>query len=261
MRFSETLNSIRRDGETWTGSLDEDWMQGRSAFGGIQAAMALRVMRSLVQAEVPLRSLQVAFIAPVPAGPVKVAAKVLRQGKSVTQIEARLLHGDDTVCLVVGVFGAPRESTLRLLPSQPAVEAMAKPHVLRYVPGLLPQFTQQFEARWLQGDIPFSGGANTEHVIEISLKDDGVADETHVLAFADFIPPIALSMLDKPAPGSSLSWMLELFADSRGLPLSNWRIDAKLQVAQDGYTSQQVMLWGPDGQPIALSRQSMVVFG
>jgi acyl-CoA thioesterase len=236
-------------------------MQGRSAFGGIQAAMALRAMRSLVSADVPLRSLQVAFIAPVPAGPVNIEARMLRQGKSVTQIEARLLDGDDTACLLIGVFGAPRESMLRLLPSQPVVEPMAKPHVLRYVPGVLPQFTQQFEARWLRGDIPFSGGKSTEQVIELSLKDDGVADEAHVLAFADFIPPIALSMLDKPAPGSSLSWMLELFADCRGLPLSNWRVDATLQVAQDGYTSQQVMLWGPGGQPIALSRQSMVVFG
>jgi hypothetical protein len=55
--------------------------------------------------------------------------------------------------------------------------------------------------------------------------------------------------------------MLELFADSRGLPLNGWRIDAQLQAAEDGYTSQQVMLWGPGGEPVALSRQSMVVFG
>jgi acyl-CoA thioesterase len=261
MRFSETLHSIRRDGETWVGSLSEDWMQGRSAFGGIQAAMALRVMRSLLTADMPLRSLQVAFVAPVAAGPVKITARVLRQGKSVVQIEARLLDADVTACLLIGIFGAPRESKLHLLPSQPTVQPMAKPHVLRYVPGLLPQFTQQFEARWLRGDIPFSGSTKTEQVVEVSLKDDGVADEAHVLAFADFIPPVALSMLDKPAPGSSLSWMLELFADSRGLPLENWRIDVTLQVAQDGYTSQQVMLWGPGGEPIALSRQSMVVFG
>jgi acyl-CoA thioesterase len=261
MRFSETLHTIRRDGETWSGSLSEDWMQGRSAFGGIQAAMALHAMRSLLPADVPLRSVQVAFIAPVPAGPVKISARVLRQGKSVTQVEARLLDGDDTACLVIGIFGAPRSSTLHLLPRQPTVQAMAKPYVLRYVPGVLPQFTQQFEARWLVGDVPFSGSTKTEQVVEVSLKDEGVADEAHVLAFADFIPPVALSMLDKPAPGSSLSWMLELFADSRGLPLANWRIDAKLQVAQDGYTSQQVMVWGPGGQPIALSRQSMVVFG
>lgn len=261
MRFSEALDTVHRDGDLWTASISEDWMQGRSAFGGIQAALALRAMRTLVPTETPLRSLQVTFVSPIPAGPVHIAAKVLRQGKSVTQVEAHLMDGDATACVVIGVFGAARESVLHVMPSQPSVEAMAKPHVLRYVPGILPQFTQHFDARWLQGDIPFSGSSKTAQVVEIALKDDGVADEAQVIAFADFIPPVALSMLRQPAPGSSLTWMLELFADSRGLPLNNWRIDAQLQAAQDGYTSQQVMLWGPDGQPIALSRQSMVVFG
>jgi acyl-CoA thioesterase len=261
MRFSEALNGVRRDGDTWVASIGEDWLQGRSAFGGIQAALALRAMRELVAAEVPLRSLQVAFLAPVPAGEVRIVAKVLRQGKNVSQVEARLVDGDDTLCVVIAVFGAARASKLHLLPAQPAVQAMSAPHVLRYVPGLLPQFTQHFHARWLQGDVPFSGSTKTEQVVDISLKDDGVADEAHVIAFADFIPPVALSMLDQPAPGSSLTWMLELFADARGLPLDGWRIDAQLQAAQDGYTSQQVMLWGPGGEPVALSRQSMVVFG
>ena len=261
MRFSEAMESVRRDGDTWAAPISEDWLQGRSAFGGLQVALALRAMRALVPAEVPLRSLQVAFLAPVAAGPVRITAKVLRQGKSVTQLEARLIDGDATLCLVIGIFGVARASALHVLPSQPTVEVVAKPQVLRYVPGLLPQFTQHFEARWLQGDIPFSASTKTEQVVEVSLKDDGVADEAHVVAFADFIPPVALSMLAQPAPGSSLTWMLELFADSRGLPLNNWRIDAQLQAAQDGYTSQQVMLWGPGGQPVALSRQSMVVFG
>lgn len=260
MRFSEVLKSVRRDGDTWIASISEDWLQGRSAFGGLQAALAVQVMRELVP-EAPLRSLQVVFVAPIPASTVRMDAKILRRGKSVTQVEARFLDGDATACLVIGVFGAPRESGLRVLPACPAVEATATPHVLRYVPGLLPQFTQHFEAKWLQGDIPFSGSKKTAQVVEVGLKDEGVADEAQVIAFADFIPPVALSMLDQPAPGSSLTWMLELFADCRGLPLSGWRIDAALQAAQDGYTSQQVMLWGPNGEPAALSRQSMVVFG
>lgn len=261
MRFSEALASVQRDGDVWSASISEDWLQGRSAFGGLQAALVLRTMRGLVPTEIPLRSLQVTFVAPIPAGSVRIVTKLLRQGKSVTQIEARLMDGDATACLVIGVFGAARESKLRLLPTQPIVEAMPQPHVLRYVPGLLPQFTQHFDARWLLGDIPFSGSTKTAQVVEVGLKDEGLVDEAQVVAFADFIPPVALSMLDQPAPGSSLTWMLELFADSRGLPLQGWRIDAQLQAAQDGYTSQQVMLWGPDGQPIALSRQSMVIFG
>jgi hypothetical protein len=83
-----------------------------------------------------------------------------------------------------------------------------------------------------------------------------------VIAIADLIPPIALSHLRKPSPGSSLTWMLEFIADDFAhLALENWRVDAELVFAGDGYTSQSAMIWGPGGIPVALSRQSMVVFG
>lgn len=83
-----------------------------------------------------------------------------------------------------------------------------------------------------------------------------------MLAFADFILPIALSMFDKPVPGSSLTWMDELLRDRfDDLGMNDWRVDAQLIAARDGYTNQSVMLWGPHGVPVALSRQSMVVFG
>jgi hypothetical protein len=45
------------------------------------------------------------------------------------------------------------------------------------------------------------------------------------------------------------------------LPLRGYRLDAEMVVGKDGYTSQSVMVWGARGEPIALSRQSMVVFG
>jgi hypothetical protein len=110
--------------------------------------------------------------------------------------------------------------------------------------------------------LPFSGGHQRESVLQLSLRDDGPVDETHVLAFADFIPPIALSMFAAPTPGSSLTWMLELLRDRYDdLGLDDWRVDAELIAARDGYTNQSVMLWGPRGEPVALSRQSMVVFG
>jgi hypothetical protein len=66
-----------------------------------------------------------------------------------------------------------------------------------------------------------------------------------VLVFADFIPPIALSMFAVPTPGSSLTWMLELLRDRYDdLGLDDWRVDAELIAARDGYTNQSVMLWG-----------------
>lgn len=261
MRFSEAMQSVTRHGDHWQATVSADWLQGRSAFGGLQAALAVRAMRELAPADMPLRSLQATFVAPVPAGPVSIRARCLREGRSVIQVEASLCDGEKTLCQLVGVFGNARPSALNFQPVQPPVANVSATE-LRYVEGPMPAFIQHFRARWLRGDLPFSGGQQRESVLQLSLRDDGPADETTVLALADFIPPIALSMFDAPTPGSSLTWMIELLRDRYDdLGLDNWRVDADLIAARDGYTNQSVMLWGPHGEPVALSRQSMVVFG
>ena len=49
-----------------------------------------------------LRSLQVTFLAPVPGGPVRARANILRSGKSATHVEARIVDGDNTLAIMVG---------------------------------------------------------------------------------------------------------------------------------------------------------------
>ncbi|HWU75458.1 MAG TPA: thioesterase family protein [Rhodanobacter sp.] len=261
MRFSEAMQSVTRHGGHWQATVSEDWLQGRSAFGGLQAALGLRAMRELVPADMPLRTLQVTFLAPVAAGCVTIRAACLRQGRSAIHVEASLCDGDQVLCRLLGVFGSARPSVLDFGPEQATVAAAATAKEWRHVEGLMPAFARHFRARWLRGELPFSGGTQRESVVQLSLRDHGRPDETHVLAFADFIPPIALGMFNQPVPGSSLTWMVELLRDRYDdLGMDDWRVDAELLAARDGYTNQSVMLWGPRGEPVALSRQSMVVF-
>ena len=238
----------------------EDWLQGRTLFGGFQAVVGLAAMRSLAP-EAPLRSLQVTFLAPVPGGPVRARARVLRSGKSATHVEARIVDGDNTLALMVGVFGRPRDSAIALRPRQPNVTP-ENPFQLPRIPGVTPNFTQHFKARWIAGGPPWSGTEKPDIVVELAMRDSGNATESHVLAMADFIPPIALSYLRTPVPAASLTWMLELLAeDVSSLPLEGWRVDAQMTAAHSGYINQSLMLWGPGGVPVALGRQTMVVFG
>src|SRR4051794_23479874 len=104
--FSQVLASAQGDAHELTLNVPSDWMQGRSVFGGLQAAFALRAMRVLVP-DAPLRTLQTTFIAPVAAS-MRVRARILRQGKNATHVEARI--GDDTAtqAIVIGVFGIAR---------------------------------------------------------------------------------------------------------------------------------------------------------
>ena len=254
------LARVQAVGGTATLDVPEDWLQGRTLFGGLQAVVGLAAMRSLVTS-MPLRSLQVTFLAPVPGGPVRAEARTLRSGKSTTHVEARLVDGDATLCLMVGVFGTSRPSVVEHRLQQPT-ESSANAIEMPFIPGAVPNFTQHFRARWLVGAPPRSGDTHAQNVIDLSMRDPGKATEYHAVAMADFIPPIALSWLKEPAPAASLSWMLELLPeDLSTLPLEGWRVDAQMTAAHGGYTHQSLVLWGPGGVPVALGRQTMVVFG
>ncbi|MEW5298924.1 MAG: hypothetical protein WDW36_001994 [Sanguina aurantia] len=53
-----------------------------------------------------------------------------------------------------------------------------------------------------------------------------------------FMPRRPLGMFNAPTPGSSLTWMIELLRDRYDdLGLDDWRIDARLVAARDGYTT------------------------
>lgn len=259
MRYSDLLATLRRTADGVELDVLPDWMQGRSMFGGLQVAVAVAAMRTLVTT--PLRTLQVTFVAPVPQGVVRARARLLRSGKNASHVEAQLLVGDDIACTAIGVFGSARASVVSKLPQQPSLPVQA-PVAFPFVEGFTPQFLRHFKATVLQGDLPYTGKPLSEVVVEIDMLDDSKTTEAHVLAIADFMPPIALCWLREFTTGSSLTWMLEFLADDfAALPLQGWRADTTLVAAREGYTSQSVMLWGPGGVPVAISRQSMVIFG
>lgn len=261
MLFSQVLDGITTTTTGYAAVIDADWLQGRSTFGGLQSALIVRAMRSLVPEDMPLRTLQTTFIAPVGAGVVEIKVQVLRKGKSAIHVQGTLQHEGQVQCLVIGVFGSRRPSKITITPQRPKVVS-EQPVDFRYIAGLTPSFIQHFDVRWLRGGLPFSGSQLPENIIEIGMHDDGPTTDEHVLAIADVIPPVGLSLLTTPSFGSSLTWMIEFLRDRfDDLPLRGWRMDAELTAAQDGYTSQTGMVWGPGGEAVALSRQSMVVFG
>jgi hypothetical protein len=264
MLFSDVLGSMTRAGDGWTVRIESDWLQGRSAFGGLQAAIALRAMRAIAPLH-PLRVLQTTFIAPVPEGTARVSAQVLRSGKTTVHAEARIFDGESVAAVVIGIFGQSRPSEIRVVPPPPALEPGPSPIDLPTAGGF-PAFLQHFQMRWLHGAPPGSGSPSPKAIVEVGLRDSALASEAHVVALADATPPVALSMLKARVPGSSLTWTLEMLQDGgdaglAALPLSGWRLDVELVAGAGGYTSQSETVWGPGGEPVALSRQCMVVFG
>ena len=252
-------------------TLSDDWLQGRSVFGGLQAAMALVAMRRLTGVEAPLRVLQTTFVAPVPPGPVEMQAAVLRAGKSVTHVEARIRGADGaTLALFVGVFGNGRESAIAVTMKPAALPAKGPEGLkdLPYFPGVAPAFIQHYAMRWAEGGWPFSNTPGPVTRIWLRGRDPALAatdfgasaGELALVALTDAIPSPAISWLKAPAPASSLTWTLELIEPAPAQGEGYWRIDSEIHAARDGYIAQTAVLHDPDNRPVALSRQSVVIF-
>lgn len=262
MSFSSILDSVVADADGYRVTVTADWGQGRATFGGLVAAVANQVLRKVVPSDRQLRSLQTTFVGPAPAGEWTVAARVLRSGKSVTVADCEILHAGEVAASVIGVYGNARASAVAVEP--PAIAALGTPEEAfewRYVEGA-PEFTRHFVFRWTRGSKLFAGSTQTSTQVFVRHRDSAPLTESHVVGLIDCIPSPALTMLQAPAPASSLVWTLEFLEHRFDFPPESWwRLDTHIDAAHGGYVHQTGVLTNPAGQPAALTRQVVAVFG
>lgn len=263
MKYADVLGTLRQSQDEWTAHVPGDWMQGRTVFGGLQVALAVRAMRALVAANLPLRNAQATFVAPVPGEVVHLVPRVLRVGRSATLVRCDLLHEGAVACGVTAAFGAGRPSAISVEMDRPAVEP--DPAGLPDIPqveGLTPAFVRHMQLRWARGTPPFTGQQEPRTQVYVRHRDPDIPAEDALIAVADAIPTPALSMLKRPAPASSLTWTLELLHDPAGFDPGGWSLlDTTVRAAADGYVSQTSLLWGPDGRAMSVSHQTVAIFG
>ena len=262
MYLSQILSEMTFDETGAEASIDGSWTQGRATFGGLVAAVGNHAMRKLVSADRPLRSLQTTFVGPASApGTWRLNTRVLRVGRAVTSVHCEVIDNGQVAAVLVGVYGAARESAVKVRPEP--LSAARPVDALREIQGAPAslQFLQYFAIRWSEGAPPFTGAPRTPTKAFIHHRDPVRTSESHVIALIDCIPTPAMSMFTTPAPSSSLVWTLEFFEHELDYPHDAWwRIDTDIDAAGEGYVHQTGVLNNPDGRPIALSRQLFAVF-
>ncbi len=261
------LRAIRQDGEAFHVAIPESWRQGRTAFGGITAATALRAARLAFPEEAALRSASITFLAPV-AGDAVITATVLRKGRSATYIETRTFANDQLAASCVFSFGAPRESALASqapgpegvadLPPLPGPEEVAS----LFPAGLGPAFARNFDMRIAHGAGPVQGAAKGDLAVWARYQDHPEPhDEASVLALCDAPPPAAMGMMRAPAAISTMTWLVTFLTDDFTNDSPWWLIRSLADHVADGYSSQAMNVWTRNGRPIAQGLQTIAVFG
>lgn len=264
MNFASLLGQLHASGGRSV-SVPPEWAQGRATFGGLVAALVYEAMRLQVPTDRVLRSLAVSFVGPVEPGQVHFDVRVLRSGKSVTQVLGTAYQGDEVMTAVLGSFGGPRQSAL-IVDAEPA-PSLAPVEQCRRVPfdpERSPSFIRFFDIRWAVGEAPFSASRARSIGGWVRLDEPGMPiGEAALLALVDAWPPTVLPMMNARAPSSSLSWTIEFI---QPIPPATttadwWMYHSTAEHARDGYAQCRAGLWTPNGRLVAISRQTYAVFG
>lgn len=262
MTFDELLSAVRQGGDV---VIPASWGQGRATFGGLVAALAFDVMASRVEQGRAMRALQVSFVGPVEPGvPAIFEAELLREGKAVSQVSGRILQNGEPRLVCLASFGGDRESAVQVAPgAAPEARPLAECQELPYIKGVTPEFTQHIEMRWAFGNMPFSGkgGRDMGGWMQFREAPEALTD-AHIVALVDAWPPAVLPHLKGPAPASSLSWALEIVHPRPAMAPGDWLLyRATIDQAGAGYGHTHAGVWTASGELVALSRQTVTVFG
>lgn len=239
----------------WRGEIPDTWLQGRTSFGGLSAALALHAAQVSDVDLPPLRSAQVAFIGPL-AGAVTVRATRLRRGRNAAFVQADVESETGLGLRATFVFMGPVASRVELRQGRAPDFAKPAPGDTTFK-GNAGFFTQNFEYVDRRDD---SVGP-AEWLRWVRLNDrEGLDPMVELIAVADCLPPAALKLLGGFAPVSSMTWLLNVLGPQPRTEDGWWLLRANADYASAGSSSQQMGIWNSAGEAIAEQMQSVAIF-
>jgi acyl-CoA thioesterase len=260
--FSALLDAIRAAGNTYHADIPEDWLQGRTSFGGLTAALCLAAAERAVPDLPPLRAAQFTFVGPA-GGVVEMTPRLLRRGKSSVFVAVELRAEGSVATHATLSFGAARESKYsyraRPMPNAPlpgTTEALFRAGK--------PKFTQHFEAFAAGGHKLLSSAETPEIMLWLRHRDPGgMRSLPGLIALADTTPAAVYTMLSAPARASSITWSVEMIDAAAALraPGDAWYLlRCAGEDVREGYSVQDMALWAQDGTLTILARQTVAIF-
>lgn len=237
----------------------EDWMQGRTLYGGASALIAYTAAIRAFPDLPPLRSAQVAFVAPVGAE-VTPRAELIRQGRNVTQVRVDLLVDEAPALTSFWLFGTSRDANAvhAAQTIEPAPIPVAEAE--RLMEGKGPAFIQNnFE---LRRAAPSGGDGGPVVRRWLKLKgDEGLDATSRLILIGDTMPPGAMRIMQRPGPISSMNWAINLLDPVAETRDGWWLAETASDHAASGYSSERLRLWDADGRLVVTGQQAVAIFG
>ena len=251
--FGAALAAMRTYEEGFVASLPSCWMQGRTAYGGASAALALAAVMKVQPDLPPLRSAQISFVGPL-GGEIEIRPSLLRKGRSASFMAAELRSGGALGMAAAFLFASDRESLAEHLPP-----------TLSELPGRGEPIQVPDEVAFAQNFHLAKAGrvGRTQPVIRrwAKLKDRShLPPSVELMLVADVLPAAALKLLKRPGPISTMTWQLNLLTPAPDSSDGWWLVSAEANVAQAGFSTQSMGIWNSEGRPIATALQTVAIF-
>lgn len=254
--LADILAAAARTDQGLRTAIPADWMQGRTSYGGLSAALALQAALEGEPDLPPLRSAQIAFIGPL-AGEVTVTATKLRRGRNAAFIQSDIVSEAGLGLRANFVFMAPLASAIAHDVAERA--AFAPP------PGGAALYTGPDD--FFTGNFNFfdhrEGTGPAEWLRWARLRArDSLHPFVELMAIGDALPPAAFKLAEeRRTPLSSLNWQINFQTATPRTEQGWWLLHASAATARDGYSSQRMAIWNAAGEPVAEAMQGVAIFG
>lgn len=260
--LATVIESMTSQEEGWLVNIPQDWRQGRTAYGGLSAALALEACLKDYPDLPPLRSAMINFVGPVTVDPI-FKSTLLRQGRNVTMVEVKGFADGVLILSVTFSFGGSRPSEITIdcsAPNTPEAESCDLFTPLE-AKAFVPSFFHNFDTRLIEGGRPMSG-FDKGYIRVWSRHQDQNSREgmSSLLCIADVLPPAAMPLFKKMGPVSSMTWTCNILVDDISTLEGWWHLDTSLTAARDGYASQVMRIWNSDGELVVEGMQSVAMF-
>jgi acyl-CoA thioesterase len=256
--FAKLAAAVRADGTEVTIPGAENWMQGRTLFGGASAALALAAARQALPDLPPFRGAQVGFVAPVGAV-LSFKVEIVRQGRNVTQVRSDIFAEGKMALTSVMLFGESRDPNA-LHPAGKCDPWPGPPEEAEPMGGGGPQyFTQNLEIRRAQEE-QGPGAPVVRRWVRLNDRE-GLDPVIEAIVLGDALPPGSMRVMKRQGPLSSINWSFNLL-DPAAKTRDGWMLaEAASDHADHGYSSERLRLWNADGEQVLAGMQAAAIFG
>lgn len=259
--FTTLMASVKKDGDAYTVTATDDWLQGRTIYGGLAAAFCLESVARHFGDLPPLRSAQFSFIGPA-TGSLNIRPTILREGKSATFIGVDMAGDAGLSTRATFCFGAARKSLVdyRKLTSPEVLDPdVCCSDYFSQFPTV--NFVKHFDGRLAAGNQPFSEAEDPKFTLWARHLDDANPISIAALvALTDAPPPAALLMFKQFGPLSTMTWSMEFLTDKLETTNGWWLLKTQAESVMHGYSSQGTTVFNAARQPVLVSRQNIAVF-